>query len=119
MDLGEGEEPVAIPAIFDERGLQARLYPHHLGEVDIALELFLGRRLDVVILEAATIQNHDAGFLRVRGIDQHTFGHADCNSGKPADGALPARPSLGRVWEWFGGGGPQTQRASTGPSART
>ncbi len=49
MDLVEREEAVAVAAVFDERGLQARLYPDHLGEVDVALELFLGGCLDVEI----------------------------------------------------------------------
>ena len=49
MDFAEGEEAVAVAAVFDERGLQAGLYPNHLGEVDVALELALGRCLDVEI----------------------------------------------------------------------
>ena len=39
MDLAEGEEAVPVAAVFDEGGLQAGLYPDHLGEVDVALEL--------------------------------------------------------------------------------
>ena len=50
MDFAEGEEAVPVAAILDERGLQAWLYPHHLGEVDVPLELTLGRRLDIEIL---------------------------------------------------------------------
>ena len=49
MDFAEGEEAVAVAAILDEGGLQARLYPDHLGEVDVALELSLGRCLDIEI----------------------------------------------------------------------
>jgi len=49
MDLVERQKAVAIAAVFDESGLQARFYPNHLGEVDVALELFLGGRLDVEI----------------------------------------------------------------------
>ncbi len=49
MDFAKGEEAVAVAAIFDERGLQAWLYANHLGKVDIAFELSLGRRLDVEV----------------------------------------------------------------------
>ena len=49
MDFAEGEEAVAVAAIFDEGGLQARLYADNLGKVDVALELSLGRGLDVEV----------------------------------------------------------------------
>jgi hypothetical protein len=49
MDFAEGEEAVPVAAILDEGRLQARLNAHHLGEVDVALELPLGRRLDVEV----------------------------------------------------------------------
>ena len=49
MDFAEGEEAVAVAAILDEGRLQAGLYPDDLGEVDVALELPLGRCLDVEI----------------------------------------------------------------------
>ncbi len=75
MDLAEGQEAVAATTVFDEGGLERGLHPDHLGEVDIALELLLGRCLDVEIFEAVTVQHHHAGFFRVCGIDQHAFGH--------------------------------------------
>ena len=42
MDFAEGEEAVPIAAVFDERGLQAGLYPDDLGEIDVAFELAFG-----------------------------------------------------------------------------
>ena len=39
--------------------------------------------LDVKVFEAIPVQHHDAGFFRVRGIDQHTLGHQGLNSGAP------------------------------------
>ncbi len=75
MDFAESEEAVAVAAVFDERRLKARLYPYHLGEIDISLELLLGRCLDVEILKPRSVQNHDTGLFRVRGVDQHALGH--------------------------------------------
>ena len=49
VDFAEGEEAVAIAAVLDEGGLQARLYADNLGKVDVALELSLGRGLDVEV----------------------------------------------------------------------
>ena len=87
MDFAEGEEAVPVAAVFDEGGLQAGLYPDHLGEVDVALELALGRCLDVEILQPVTVQHHHAGFFRVRGVDQHTLGHLVLNSDGPPGSA--------------------------------
>ncbi len=50
MDLAEGEKAVPVAAVFDEGGLQAGLYPNHLREVDVALELALGGGFDIEIL---------------------------------------------------------------------
>ncbi len=96
MDFAEGEEAVAVAAILDECRLERRLHANHLGEVDISLELPLRRSLDVEILEAATVQHHDAGFFRVGGIDQHALGHLGENSGATARRTALARS--GRAW---------------------
>ena len=82
---------MAATAIFHEGRLQAGLYADDFGEIDIAFELLLGRGLDVEILEAVTVQHHNAGFFRVGGVDQHAFGHGSCVSGAPAGGARKAR----------------------------
>jgi hypothetical protein len=82
---------VPVAAILDKGGLQTGFDPHDLGEVDISFELTLRRSLDVKIFEATPVQDHDAGFFRVRGIDQHTLGHQKLNSGAPAIAALAAR----------------------------
>ncbi len=37
VDFRKRQEALAIAAIFDERGLQRRLYPRHLGQIDVAL----------------------------------------------------------------------------------
>ena len=83
MDFAKGEETVAAAAILDESRLEGGLHPHHFGEIDVALQLPLGRRLDVVVFEAVTVQHHNAGFFRVGGIQQHALGHSALNSGGP------------------------------------
>ena len=66
---------MAVAAVFDEGRLEARLYPDDLGEVDVSFELPLGGGLDVEIFETVTVQHDDAGFFRVRAVDQHALGH--------------------------------------------
>ena len=80
MDLAEGEEAVAVAAVFHEGGLEARLYPHHLGEVDVALQRLAGGCLEVELLEPVAIQHHHAGFFRVGCVDQHALGHDGMHS---------------------------------------
>ena len=82
---------MAAAAIFHERRLQAGLYTDDLGEVDVTLELLLGSRFDVEIVEAITVQHHHAGFFRVGGIDKHTLRHWVVFSGAPAGLAQSAR----------------------------
>src|SRR5262245_23980908 len=71
MDLAEGEEAVAVAAVVDERCLQRRLDPGHLGEVDVTPQQLAGRRFVVELLYPAVAQHHDPGFLRMRGVDEH------------------------------------------------
>src|SRR5262245_9961857 len=47
MDFAEGEETVAVAAVFDEGRLQRRLYARNLGEVDVAAELFAVRGFEI------------------------------------------------------------------------
>ena len=75
MDLAEGQEAVAVAAILDERRLQRGLDPGHLGEVDVALDLPLGRALEIEVDEVAVHRARPPGSLRVGRIDQHALGH--------------------------------------------
>ena len=43
MDFAEGQKAVAIAAVVDEGGLQRRLDPRHLGQIDVAAKLFAVR----------------------------------------------------------------------------
>jgi hypothetical protein len=75
MDFAEGEETVSVAAIFDEGGLQRRLYARDLGEIDIAAQLFALRGLEIKLFDAIAADHNDPGLFRVGGIDQHFVGH--------------------------------------------
>ena len=74
VDFAEGEEAVAVAAIFHERRLQARLNARDLGEVDIAPQLAAGRRFEVEFVEPVTRCDDNPCFFRVDGIHQHSLG---------------------------------------------
>jgi hypothetical protein len=75
MDFAEGEEAVAVAAIFDKGGLQRWLYPRDLGEVDIAAQLLALGGLEVKFFDAIAADHDDPGFFRMGRIDQHLVGH--------------------------------------------
>ena len=75
MDFAEGQEAVAIAAVVDEGGLQRRLYPRDLGEIDVAAQLPAVRRLEVEFLDPIAAQHHHPGLLRMGRVDKHLVGH--------------------------------------------
>jgi hypothetical protein len=75
MDFAEGEETVAVAAIFDEGRLQRRLNARDLGEVDVAAQLFALGGLEIKLFDAIAADHNDPGLFRVGGIDQHFVGH--------------------------------------------
>jgi hypothetical protein len=75
MDFAEGEEAVAIAAIFDKGGLQRRFDPRDLGEIDIAAKLLALRGLEIKLFDAIATDHDNPGLLRVGGIDQHFVRH--------------------------------------------
>ena len=75
MDFGERQEAVAVAAVLDERRLQRRLDPRHLGEIDIAAKLFAVRGLEIEFLDAVAAQHDHPGFLRMGRVDEHFVGH--------------------------------------------
>ena len=75
MDFAEGQEAVTVAAIFDEGGLQRRLYARDLGEVDIAAQLLALGGLEIKFFDAIAADHDDPGLFRVGGIDQHFVGH--------------------------------------------
>ncbi len=75
MDFREGQEAVAVAAIFDEGGLKGRFDPCHLRQIDIAPQWFAAGRFEIKFLDAGSANHHDPGLLRVGGVDEHLVGH--------------------------------------------
>jgi hypothetical protein len=94
MDFAEGEEAVAVAAIFDEGRLQRRLYARDLGEVDIAAQLLALGGLEIKFFDAIAADHNDPGLFRMGGIDQHLVGHFGAldGGGRGAGRARNARP---------------------------
>ena len=93
VDFAEGEEAVAVAAIFDKGGLERRLYPRDLGEVDIAAQLLALGSLEIKFFDAIAADHDDPGLFRVGGIDQHLVGHIGTLGGGGRVGPL-ARDAL-------------------------
>ncbi|WP_346657333.1 hypothetical protein [Bradyrhizobium monzae] len=75
MDFAEGQEAVAVAAIFNESGLERGFDPCDLGEVDVPAQLLALRGLEVKLFDAIAADHDDPGLFRVGGIDQHLVGH--------------------------------------------
>jgi len=81
MDFAEGEEAVAVAAIFDEGRLQRRLYARDLGEVDVAAQLLALGGFEIKLFDAIAADHNDPGLFRVGSIDQHFVGHFGTHDG--------------------------------------
>jgi hypothetical protein len=94
MDFAEGQEAMAVAAIFDEGRLQGRLHARDLGEVDIAAQLFALGSLEIKLFDAIAADHNDPGLFRVGGVDQHFVGHFGTldGGGRVVPGARIARP---------------------------
>jgi hypothetical protein len=75
VDFAEGQKAMAVAAIFNEGGLQRRLYARDLGEIDISTQLFALGGLEVKLFDTIATDHNDPGLFRVGGIDQHFVGH--------------------------------------------
>ena len=71
MDLGQRQEAVAVAAVFHEGRLEAGFDPGHLGEVDVPAQLAPRFGFKVEFLDLTALDDGDAGFFRVRRVDQH------------------------------------------------
>ena len=80
MDFAEREEAVPVAAVIDEGGLQGRLDPNDLGQIDVAAERPSIGGFEVEFLDLAAPHHDDAGFLRMRGIDKHFVGHDELST---------------------------------------
>ncbi|MGA7804066.1 MAG: hypothetical protein WCB02_05510 [Bradyrhizobium sp.] len=75
MDFAEGQEAVAVAAIFDERRLKRWLDPRDLGEVDVAAQLLALGGLEVKFLDAIAADHDNPGLFRMGSVDQHFVWH--------------------------------------------
>ena len=81
VDFAEGQEAVAVAAVFDEGCLQRRLYASDLGEIDVAAQLLALGGLEIKFFDAIAADHNDPGLFRVGGIDQHFVGHFGTHDG--------------------------------------
>jgi hypothetical protein len=81
MNFAEGQKAVAVAAVFDEGGLQRRLYARYLGEIDVSTQLFALGGLEIKLFDAIAADHDDPGLLRVGSIDQHFVGHFGTHDG--------------------------------------
>ncbi len=65
MDFAEGEEPVAVSAVFHEGRLERRFDPGDLREIDIPAQLLPVSGFEVEFFDLLTTHHHDPGFFRV------------------------------------------------------
>ena len=89
-DFLERQKPVAIFAVVDETGLERRLDPGHHRHVDVALALFAPLDLGFEIEQFLPVNDGQAAFFRLRGIDQHAF-HVHSHTVRPVAEAHTVR----------------------------
>ncbi len=75
VDFAEGQEAVAIAAIVDEGGLERRLDPGYLGEIDVAAELAAAGGLEIEFLDPVAAKHDHPGLLRMGRVDKHLVWH--------------------------------------------
>ena len=81
-DFLERQEAVAVFAVVDEAGFQRGLDAGDDGLVDVALALFAPFDFDFVVEEFLSIDDGQAAFFRLRGIDQHPLHDAFLRNSK-------------------------------------
>ncbi len=75
VDFAERQEAMAIAAIIDEGGLERRLDPRYLGEIDVAAELAAAGGLEVEFLDPVAAKHDHPGLLRMGRVDKHLVRH--------------------------------------------
>ena len=64
---------MAVFAVVNKAGFQRRLDPGDDGLVNVALALFAPFDFDFVVEEFLSVDNRQAAFFSLRGVDQHPF----------------------------------------------
>ena len=75
MNFIEGQKAMAVAAVIHESRLQRGFDPHHLGQINVAFKLSFGGCFKIEINQPLAIDNDDAGFFRMRRVNQHTRRH--------------------------------------------
>ena len=75
MDFVEGQEPVTVSAVLDERRLQAGFDPGYLGEIDVSAKLLFRLAFEIKFFNPVSVHHDDTGLFRVRRVDQHSLCH--------------------------------------------
>ena len=72
-NLLQRQEAVAVAAVFNEGRLEGGFEPGDAALVDVGFLLFLGRLLDIDVVQGLAIHDRHAQLFGLRGIDQHAF----------------------------------------------
>ena len=75
MDFRKSQETVTVAAVIDERRLERRLNARHLGEIDVAFQLFACGAFEIEFFDASAANHHHTGFFRMGGVDEHFAAH--------------------------------------------
>ena len=70
MDFAEGEEALAVAAIFDEGCLKGRFYARDPRQIYVALELFAVVGFVIEILNTGATQQDNPCLFGLTGVDQ-------------------------------------------------
>jgi hypothetical protein len=77
VDFGEGQEAMAIAAIFHEGRLERWLNARHLGQIDVAFQRTARGAFEIEFFDTVTAHHDNPGFLRVCGVDEHFAAHGE------------------------------------------
>ena len=83
----QGEEAVALAAVFDEAGFQRGLDPGDAALVDVGLLLFLGRNFDIEVEQVLAVHDGHTQLFTLSRVDQHAFHCSDSVMRSTANGA--------------------------------
>ena len=75
MYVVRGEKTLLIGSVVDERGVQGGLHGHDDALVDVPLVLLDASRFDIEVFKRAAVEDGDAHFLRIDGVDDHLSCH--------------------------------------------
>ena len=75
VDFRKGQEAMAVSAIVHEGRLQRGFDPRDLRQIYVSCKLPLVQRLEIEFLDLVSVGHDNAGFFRVRGVDEHLLCH--------------------------------------------